>query len=168
MILQALLRRMYGELQEPQSVTISTVKFVSYRFFLFHSLQLQFVCDYFSLFQPLLYFSPATWDLIIFCWLNLLNRLLSQGGADLPSIEVFIAWTVICPDQCSSLHSLLFSSPTVLPPMTISLFPALPSPSHWSSPSLPPRQRGCVAKQRKYHLLIHHNGDQTLILFVPM
>ena len=41
MILQALLRRMYGELQEPQSVTISTVKFVSYRFFLFQSLQLQ-------------------------------------------------------------------------------------------------------------------------------
>ena len=35
MQIQALLRRMYGELQEPQSVTISTVKFVSYRFFLF-------------------------------------------------------------------------------------------------------------------------------------
>ena len=149
MILQALLRRMYGELQEPQSVTISTVKFVSYRFFLFHSLQLQFVCDYFSLFQPLLYFSPATWDLIIFCWLNLLNRLLSQGGADLPSIEVFIAWTVICPDQCSSLHNLLFFFSNCSPSddnFIISSF-AVSQPLIKPQFASPPKRLGCKTTQ---------------------
>ena len=125
---------------------------------------------FFSLFQLLLYFSPATCNLIIFLLLNLLNRPHSQGGADLPSIEVFIALDRhLSRSMFITSLSPFFSSPTVLPPMTI-IFPALPSPSHWSSRSLLPHQRGRQKNKNIFHqfIITGINGDQTLMLFVLM
>ena len=171
MILQALLRRMYGELQEPQSVTISTVKFVSYRFFFFQSLQLQsyvIIFAYFSSYSILAL--PLGIQLFFF---NKLTKSSPLSGWCGPSLR----WGIHCLDRHLSWSMFITSLSSFFLPQLFSLrwqflyFQLCRLPATDQAPVCFPAKE--VVLQNKTNITFSFiitgiNIDQTLMFFVLM